>query len=93
MDRVRYVVPSGGSEGRVFINANQYFEGVTPETWEFNIGGYRPAAKWLKDRQRRVLSYEDITHYRRICAVIAEMPPLMARIDSAIEQHGGWPLG
>ena len=73
-------------------NRNQYFEGVAPETWKFRIGGYPPAEKWLKDRRRRMLSYEDITYYRRVCAALAETPRLMARIDEAIKLHGGWPL-
>ena len=93
MDKVRYAPPADDSQGRVFINRNQYFEGVTRETWEFSIGGYRPAEKWLKDRRRRTLSYDDITHYRRICAALAETPRIMTRIDAAIESHGGWPLG
>ena len=53
---------------------------------------YRPAEKWLKDRRRRTLSYDDITHYRRICAALAETPRVMRRIDNAINSHGGWPL-
>ncbi len=93
VDKVRYAPPTDGAEGRVFINRNQYFEGVSPETWEFSIGGYRPADKWLKDRKARILSYEDITHYRRICAALAETPRIMTRIDEAINAHGGWPLG
>ena len=93
VDRVRYVPPSNGAPGRVFINRDQYFEGVTPETWEFAIGGYHPAEKWLKDRRHRTLSYEEVTHYRNICAVLAETPRVMTRIDEAIELHGGWPLG
>ena len=92
VDRVHYTPPSDGSPGRVFINRDQYFEGVTPETWKFTIGGYRPAEKWLKDRKDRTLSYADITDYRRICSVLAETPRVMARIDQAIERHGGWPL-
>ena len=92
VDKVRYAPPADDSQGRVFINRNQYFEGVTRETWEFSIGGYRPAEKWLKDRKRRILSYDDITHYRRICAALAETPRIMTRIDSAIESRGGWPL-
>ena len=90
---MRYAPPTSDNPGRVFINRDQYFEFVAPETWEFTIGGYRPAEKWLKDRRRKTLSYEDILHYRRICAVLAETPRLMARIDEAIESHGGWPLG
>jgi hypothetical protein len=93
VDKVRYTPPSGDSSGRVYINPSQYFEGVTPETWELTIGGYRPAEKWLKDRRRRTLSFDDIAHYQRVCAALAETPQLMARIDGAIESHGGWPIG
>ena len=92
VDGVRYTPPKGDVLGRVFINAAQYFEGVAPETWEFTIGGYRPAEKWLKDRKNRELSYDDIVHYRRICGALAETPPIMACIDDAIESHGRWPL-
>ena len=93
VDKVSYAPPLDGTPGRVFINADQYFDGVTQETWDMSIAGYRPAEKWLKDRRRRTLTYEDITHYRRICAALSETPRLMARIDEKIESHGGWPLG
>ena len=93
VDKERYRPPVNGSQGRVYINRDQYFDGVTPDTWEFTIGGYRPAEKWLKDRRRRTLSYEDITHYRRICAILDETPKVMAQIDESIVAHGGWPLG
>ena len=93
VDKPRYAPPSSEQEpGRVWINRDQCFEGVDATTWEFTIGGYRPAEKWLKDRKHRVLSYDDITHYRRICAALAETREIMQRIDEAIESHGGWPL-
>ena len=46
-------------EGRVYISKDnsrsgkrgQYFEGISPEVWEFRIGGYQPMEKWLKDRR------------------------------------------
>ncbi len=38
------------------------------------------------------LSYEDISHYRRVVAALAETITLMEQIDAAIEEHGGWPL-
>ena len=68
--------------GIVRINATQYFANVPREAWDFYIGGYQPAQKWLKDRRGRTLSYEDITHYRRIIAVLAETARLMREIDS-----------
>ena len=93
VERVRYAEPSGDTPGRVWINGEQHFEGVSPETWAFTIGGYRPAEKWLKDRKGRTLSFDDIAWYRRVCAALAETPRVMQRIDEAIEAHGGWPLG
>ena len=92
MEKLWYGPPNDGLPGRVWINRDQYFEGVTPATWTFAIGGYRPAEKWLKDRKDRVLSFEDIIHYRTICAALAETPDIMARIDEVIAVHGGWPL-
>ena len=55
-------------------------------------GGYQVCHKWLKDRKGRTLSFEDIQHYQRIVAALAETMTLMARVDEAIEEHGGWPI-
>ena len=92
VDKVRYAPPGGDPAGRVWINDDQYFDGVSPDTWAFAIGGYRPAEKWLKDRKGRLLSFDDIAHYRRVCAALAETPRIMARVDQAIDARGGWPL-
>ena len=91
VDKVRYAPPNNEAQGRVFINRDQHFEDVTPETWEFTIGGYRPAEKWLKDRKGRVLSDDDIDYYRKIVAALAGTQHLMDEIDELVEQHGGWP--
>jgi predicted helicase len=76
-------------EGRVFINKAQYFEGVPPEVWEFQVGGYQPMEKWLKDRRGRVLSYDDRQHYQKVAVALKETIRLMAEIDSLIPR---WPL-
>ncbi len=95
VEQVRYVEPDAaqGRRGRVSINREQYFDGVEPETWAFHIGGYQVAEKWLKDRKGRALSYDDIEHYQRTLAALAETATLMERVDEAIEEAGGWPLG
>lgn len=67
--------------GRVYINKEQYFEGVPLVAWEFYIGGYQPAQKWLKDRKNRELSFEDILHYQKIIVALAETNRLMKEID------------
>ena len=45
----------------------------------------------LKDRKSRMLSEDDIDHYRKIIAALAETRRLMAEIDDVIEQYGDWP--
>ena len=77
---------------RVYINADQYFEGVPPDVWAFQVGGYQVLHKWLKDRKGRTLSFADLHHYQQIVKALAETIRLMEEIDDVIEAHGGWPL-
>ena len=70
--------------GKVFINAEQYFGNVPEVAWNFYIGGYQPARKWLKDRKKRVLNNTDIEHYQKIIVALAETNRIMKEIDSNI---------
>jgi hypothetical protein len=87
-------------QGRVYINkgdvnagkSGQFFEGVGPEVWEFQLGGYQVLEKWLRDRRGRNLAFDDLTHYQRIVVALQETIRLMVEIDEAIDGHGGWPL-
>ena len=88
MEGVRYE----DSQGRVYINSEQYFEGIPPEVWAFTIGGYQVCHKWLKDRKGRTLTFEDLHHYQKIVVALAETIRLMGEIDAAIDAHGGWPI-
>ena len=83
--------PVGGSHqvecyrwenNRVYINSEQYFEGVPENAWNFYIGGYQPAQKWLKDRKGMALSLEDLMHYEQIIYVLQETGRIMQEIDS-----------
>ena len=67
------------------------FRGVSPAVWNFHIGSYRICEKWLKDRKGRVLSEDDIDHYRKIIVALSQTIRLMQEIDEVIEAHGGWP--
>jgi predicted helicase len=67
--------------GRVYINEHQFFQQVPKVAWEFYIGGYQPAQKWLKDRKERKLDYEDILHYQKIIVALSETDRLMKEID------------
>jgi len=67
--------------GKVWINDEQYFDDVPVLAWNFYIGGYQPAQKWLKDRQGRLLNYDDIEHYQKIIAALVETDKIMKEID------------
>ena len=68
-------------ENRVYINSEQYFEGVPESAWNFYIGGYQPAQKWLKDRKGMTLSFEDVKHYQQIIYVLQQTERIMQDID------------
>lgn len=67
--------------GRIWINEEQYFDNVPVIAWEFYIGGYQPAQKWLKDRKGRELKFEDILHYQKIIVALFETNRIMQEID------------
>ena len=67
--------------GKVWINKEQGFVGVPAVAWDFPIGGYQPAQKWLKDRKGRVLSWDDIRHYQKIIKILAETDRIMQSIE------------
>lgn len=77
--KVRY------DNGKVWINEKQYFGNVPKLAWEFNIGGYQPAQKWLKDRKGRVLGFDDVRHYQKIIVALVETDRVMEEIDRVID--------
>jgi predicted helicase len=73
------------THGKVYINNEQYFDNVPNIAWEFYIGGYQPAQKWLKDRKGRKLEFDDILHYQKIIVALTETDRIMKEIDKAVE--------
>jgi predicted helicase len=74
-------VPNNKTHGKVYINDEQYFDNVPLVAWEFYIGGYQPAQKWLKDRNGHKLEWEDIAHYQKIIVALSETDRIMKEID------------
>ncbi len=72
-------------DGKVYINKMQYFDNVPELAWNFYIGGYQPAQKWLKDRKDRILSYDEIMHYQKIIVALVKTHELMQNIDKIVE--------
>ena len=72
-------------DGCVYINKHQYLDAVPQVAWDFYIGGYQPAQKWLKDRKGRALSYDDIRHYQNIVKILLETDRIMAEIELPLD--------
>lgn len=87
-----YKESNENSMGQVWINDQQYFEGVSMETWNCKFGSFNPAEYWLKVRKGKELRFDDIEHYRNICAILAKTQIHIKEIDETIDTHGSWPL-
>ena len=67
----------------ILINDKQGFERVRRQVWEFEIGSYAPLSKYLRARQGRHLSLDEIEHVERIIRVIESTLSTMEEIDEA----------
>jgi len=66
---------------KVSINKEQYFEGISKEVWEYQIGAYQVMEKYLKDRKGRKLSLDEINHYMKVAKAIRLTIELQEKID------------
>ena len=69
-------------KSRVYINNTQYFARVPEVAWNFHIGGFQPAQKYLKDRKDRKLTPDEIEHYQKIIVALVETAKIMQKIDA-----------
>jgi len=66
---------------RVYLNKEQYFEGISKAVWEYRIGAYQAMEKYLKDRKGRKLSLDEINHYMKVARAIRLTIELQEKID------------
>ncbi len=77
-DRIEKVIYKV-DEQRIYINKEKYFEGVTPEVWNYHIGGYQVLHKYLKDRKDRMM--DDAPCYCRIVTALYKTIEIQKQID------------
>jgi predicted helicase len=77
-DRIEKVIYKA-NEQRIYINKEKYFEGVTPEVWNYHIGGYQVLNKYLKDRKDRMM--DDAPRYCRIVTALYKTIEIQKQID------------
>lgn len=73
--------------GTITLNLNSEIAiiNIPKISWEFYIGGYQPAQKWLKDRVGRELSRTDLKHYNKIINALMKTDEVMREIDEVFE--------
>jgi len=69
---------------KVWINESQYFDGVSDVAWNFYIGGYQPAQKYLKDRRGRELGFDEIQNYQKMIIALSHTDSIMKKLDDII---------
>jgi len=92
LDETEIGFPKGGSNRvekisydkenqRVFINKEQFFEGISKEAWDYRIGAYQVMEKYLKDRKKRELSLDEVNHYMKVAKAIRLTIELQEEIE------------
>ncbi len=69
-------------EKHIYISQAQYFEGITKEVRQYQIGDYQVLNKWLKDRKGERLSLEDIKHYCKVVTSLQKTIEIQQEIDN-----------
>lgn len=87
-EKVRY----DAERQRVYVNGTQYFEPVSPDVWDYHVGGYQVCKRWLTDRRGRVLSLDEVRTYSRMVAALARTIEIQGAIDTLYETVQRQPL-
>jgi predicted helicase len=73
-----------GEKYRLYINATNYFENISPEIFSFQIGGYKVIEKYLKERKDTKLETAEINQVYQIANILAETMRLMNEIEEIL---------
>jgi predicted helicase len=68
-------------DDKIHINKDQFFDNVSDDAWNFNIGGYQILDKWLKSRKNTKLSSDEIEHFIQVIGVIDKTMSYTNKID------------
>ena len=59
-------------DGVLHINANKRIIGISPDVWEYRIGGYQVLDKWFKSHKGESLTIETFEHISNVAGLLAE---------------------
>lgn len=79
VDRVEY------KNGEIRINKECVITDVPKAVWDYLIGSYQPAEKWLKDRKGTVLTQSAIEQYKYLLQIIEFTLQMKEEIDKHLD--------
>jgi len=79
MEKVNYDL----STKRLYFNQSCYFANVSPEVFEFKIGGYQVLDKYLKSRKGLNI-FDDLSNIQKIIKSLQSTIEIMQKIDLSI---------
>jgi len=82
-DRIEKVI-FNENEKRIYINEDKFFDNVSTELWNYQIGGYQVLQKYLKDRKGRVM--DDSRYYCRVTTALSKTIELQKEIDEIYQE-------
>ncbi len=68
-------------DNKIYINNNQFFDGISEDIWNFYIGGYQVLYEWLKSRRKKELSTNEVEQFIQIIGIIEQTIDHMKKID------------
>jgi len=84
VEKIRFIEEKKCRLGKIYINDVQYFDSVPTSVWNFIIGGYQVARKWLEARISRTLSYDEQEAFIKICNILKITEIKMNEIDKIL---------
>lgn len=78
VEKVKY------EDRKVWINKEQYFDGVPVNSWDYHIGGYNVLDKYLKERKEKKLTNHEIGNFLQMVEVIKQTVVIMNKIDRVL---------
>ena len=77
-------------EQQIFINRKQSFQSVAKDVWEYRIGSYQVAKKWLLARRGRKLENDEIKQFGGILNSLKKTMAVQKKIDELVLTHWNW---
>ncbi len=99
LSRERSISCLGARTHDIYLNDFVCWKNIPSRVWDYRIGGYQVAKKWLSYREREILgrglTLDEVTEVRqtarRIAAILLLEPALDANYEAVIRSAYQWP--